>query len=436
MDDILKTNVEALWEAVHFANFIIEYVIMDSAVITFCTDLLMTKGPLPAGEVGKVLSETSCVPQLSHRLREKYGGLKKLLEKYSDIFVFSNDHPFNPHVLLRKTLSVENLELVDRGIFPVHLLTKYPKTPSATRKSSKSISSGASGSSTGNSLSPSPYMKEQSQISASAIDRAHAILSNNYPPYGDNPHYPPSASIQPFTNSSAYGGGTSPPPHPYAPPGGASGYSPTFNPRAAAQNRLNSSYPNRGMQATPNIPYGRPSGQQHPSYDQGYYNNSPYPSAPRGGRGVGQSLDSNAAPYNPAYGAPEQSYDNFSARAAYPPAARDKPANTASEGSLSVLASLRQGNSASARGYESEVSNQYVGNTGGGQGNWHQYQNSNYQPDSSTSSFPSLFPNSESFPRPSNAAATESNRPYVSKHGGSEAESIGDFRFSSSMHNN
>jgi hypothetical protein len=40
------------------------------------------------------------------------------------LFVFSNDHPFNPHVLLRRALSAENLELIDRGIFPVHLISK------------------------------------------------------------------------------------------------------------------------------------------------------------------------------------------------------------------------------------------------------------------------------------------------------------------------
>lgn len=419
---------------------------MDSAVITFCTDLLMTKGPLPAGEVGKVLSETSCVPQLSHRLREKYGGLKKLLERYPETFVFSNDHPFNPHVLLRKSLSVENLELVDRGIFPVHLLTKYPKTQSNNKKSSKSVSSGASTSSAGNSLSPSPFMREQSHIPPGAIDRAQAMLSSNYPPYAEPPSYPPSASIQPFSNQSAYGGGsTSPVPNLYAPPGGGSGYSPPYNIRTAAQGRLNPSYHSRGVMSAPaSIPYGRPSWKgnvpaeeprQFPPYDPGYYNTNSFPPASRGGRRMGQSLDSNAAPYTPSYSPPEQSYDNYSARAAYPHNGRDRPAAGASEGNLSVLASLRQGNSASSRAFDAELGNQYVGNGGGGQNSWHLNQNSNYQHDPSTSTFPSLITSGESFPRPSNNSTNESNRSY-GNHGGSEAESTGDFRFSSSMYNN
>ena len=93
-------------------------------MITFCIDLLLIRGPLPAGEVGKILSEASSVQNLSHRLREKYGGLKKFLERYPELFIFSNDHPFNPHILLRQTISAENLELIDRGIFPLHLLSK------------------------------------------------------------------------------------------------------------------------------------------------------------------------------------------------------------------------------------------------------------------------------------------------------------------------
>lgn len=128
--DTLLGNRDLIWEGVHYANFIVEAVITEEAILSFCTDLLLTKGPLPAGEVGKLLSETTAIPQLSHRLREKFGGLKKFLEKFPEIFVFSNDHPFNPHVLLRKTVSEENLELIDRGIFPVHLLAKYSRTVS------------------------------------------------------------------------------------------------------------------------------------------------------------------------------------------------------------------------------------------------------------------------------------------------------------------
>jgi hypothetical protein len=121
--------LERIVQNIHYCNFIIESIISESAILTFCIDILTQKGPLPAGEVGKLLSEASSIPNLSHRLREKFGGLKKFLERYPDIFVFSNDHPFNPHVLLRTMINAENMELIDRGIFPVHLITKTAAKP-------------------------------------------------------------------------------------------------------------------------------------------------------------------------------------------------------------------------------------------------------------------------------------------------------------------
>lgn len=118
---------------IQYCNFIADAILSESAIITFCIDLLVLRGSLPVGEIGKILSEASSVQNLSHRLREKYGGLKKFLERYPELFIFSNDHPFNPHILLRQTISAENLELIDRGIFPLHLLSKAAKTVSYSR---------------------------------------------------------------------------------------------------------------------------------------------------------------------------------------------------------------------------------------------------------------------------------------------------------------
>ncbi|CAM9178733.1 unnamed protein product, partial [Ectocarpus fasciculatus] len=75
----------------------------ESAIMlkTLALDILSTKGPLPVGEIGKMLQEAIRVPSLSSILREYFGGLKKFLEKYSDDFLISNDHPFNPNVYIR-----------------------------------------------------------------------------------------------------------------------------------------------------------------------------------------------------------------------------------------------------------------------------------------------------------------------------------------------
>jgi len=101
--------------------------VSEAALLTVSVEILTSKGPLPVGEIGKVLAELTCISNLSLKLKERFGGLKKFLEHFSDKFAISNDHPFNPHVMLRDTLSAEHLELIDRGIFPHQLLMKTRK---------------------------------------------------------------------------------------------------------------------------------------------------------------------------------------------------------------------------------------------------------------------------------------------------------------------
>lgn len=99
----------------------------ESAILTASIENLSIKGPLPVGEVGKALTEISGMSQLSLHLKEKFGGLKKFLEKFPEIFVFSNDHPFNPHVLLRSELSPEHQKIIYRGVIPMQIMTTYKK---------------------------------------------------------------------------------------------------------------------------------------------------------------------------------------------------------------------------------------------------------------------------------------------------------------------
>jgi hypothetical protein len=74
-----------------------------------------------------MLTEVSCMPQLSQNLKEKFGGLKKFFERFSDVFVFSDDHPFNPHVLLRTLLTPDDQKMVQRGVLPTHVMNLYKK---------------------------------------------------------------------------------------------------------------------------------------------------------------------------------------------------------------------------------------------------------------------------------------------------------------------
>ncbi len=125
--NLVHYSVERIWQNILHCNFVLESVITESAILTASMENLSLKGPLPVGEVGKMLTEVSCMPQLSLHLKEKFGGLKKFLEKFPEIFVYSNDHPFNPHVLLRNSLIPEHQKMIYRGVIPMQIMTQYKK---------------------------------------------------------------------------------------------------------------------------------------------------------------------------------------------------------------------------------------------------------------------------------------------------------------------
>jgi hypothetical protein len=112
----LVVQVERLLSHIMYCNFVLESVLSDSALLLLCTEILKEKKVQPVGEVGKMLAEITSSPNLSAKLKEKFGGLKKFLEYFSGRFIFSNDHPFNPSVTLRSILDSMNLEPTDKGV--------------------------------------------------------------------------------------------------------------------------------------------------------------------------------------------------------------------------------------------------------------------------------------------------------------------------------
>lgn len=86
-----------------------------SQLIALAEAVLNEKGPLPVGEVGKMLQEATGNSQLSQILKERHNGLKKFLEKFSDKFIMSCDHPFNPHVYLRRSYSPDEQKHIENG---------------------------------------------------------------------------------------------------------------------------------------------------------------------------------------------------------------------------------------------------------------------------------------------------------------------------------
>ena len=81
-------------------------------------------GPVPIGEVGKILTETTGIRGLSLLIKEQFGGLKRFVESEHarHRIILGNDHPFNPHLALRSCLGADDLALVDKGVIPMQAI--------------------------------------------------------------------------------------------------------------------------------------------------------------------------------------------------------------------------------------------------------------------------------------------------------------------------
>ena len=109
----------ALWHAVEFGAFYLDSDVTDAALLMLTREVLLTRGPLPVGEVGKHLGEATSSGNLSAALKEKFGGLKKFLERHAAEFLLGADHPFNPHVYLRALLTPEQARHVEQSNTPL-----------------------------------------------------------------------------------------------------------------------------------------------------------------------------------------------------------------------------------------------------------------------------------------------------------------------------
>lgn len=101
----------------HTSNsVVIEFAeIEPNSLVALTEAILNDKGPLPVGEVGKMLQEATGNLQFTQLIKEKHNGLKKFLEKYADFFLMSSDHPFNPHVYLRKCYTLDQQIEIENG---------------------------------------------------------------------------------------------------------------------------------------------------------------------------------------------------------------------------------------------------------------------------------------------------------------------------------
>ena len=130
---------EDLWDLVLYCNLVWEQRITATALLKAARDILIERrSTLPVGEIGKTLQELASMQVISGKLKESFGGLKKFLEMFPDEFVICIDHPFNPHVFLRKTLSADEQQIcTTQSVVPAYLLAKNGKAGKKAGKKKK-----------------------------------------------------------------------------------------------------------------------------------------------------------------------------------------------------------------------------------------------------------------------------------------------------------
>ena len=116
-----KISLNDLFDQIRYIDLVLVGRVSESALLSLSLDILVGRGVLPVGEIGKSLQDIAPTRNLSGKIKEKYGGLKKFLERYPEEVVICADHPFNPHVFLRKPLNRGDLELIAKGVIPPHL---------------------------------------------------------------------------------------------------------------------------------------------------------------------------------------------------------------------------------------------------------------------------------------------------------------------------
>ena len=99
----------------------------ESSIRNALNEILIERGCVPVGELGKLLQEATCTVNISSRIRENLNGLKKFLENNPTDFTISTNHPYNPHVFLTRKLNADEKELILRGIVPNRYITTQNK---------------------------------------------------------------------------------------------------------------------------------------------------------------------------------------------------------------------------------------------------------------------------------------------------------------------
>jgi hypothetical protein len=96
----LDSNLNKILENLHVAKSFEVPSVSEEDLVAMINKLLSQYGSVPVGKLGSLLHNVMNNHSLPSMLKERYGGLKKFIERHLDKFTIGADHQFNPTVHL------------------------------------------------------------------------------------------------------------------------------------------------------------------------------------------------------------------------------------------------------------------------------------------------------------------------------------------------
>jgi hypothetical protein len=94
-------DVAQLQQQLAYVRFLVQFDTSEGGILAFLLQTLRRHRSLLVGELGQQLRSRMSAHAWHALFKARYGGLKRFLERYPDLFLIEHDHPLNPHVSLR-----------------------------------------------------------------------------------------------------------------------------------------------------------------------------------------------------------------------------------------------------------------------------------------------------------------------------------------------
>ena len=113
---LLDGNLPLILDNLHHARQFDIPDVSEAELVLMIRKILVQCGSVPVGKLGSLLHNLMNNHSLPSMLKEKFGGLKRFIERHQQLFTIGNDHPFNPHVHLTPEAAAREAGAVGGGV--------------------------------------------------------------------------------------------------------------------------------------------------------------------------------------------------------------------------------------------------------------------------------------------------------------------------------